>query len=106
MNWKCNNCQQIFEVASESSIRFCPNCGAKINFEETLQSENNIQPEKSICPVCSTEIQATDEKIICPDCKIAYHKDCWKDLVGCRFVVDFLDVFESDLKELDERAKG
>ena len=83
MNFKCNKCQQIFEVASESSVRFCPNCGAKNDFEETLLSKNSIQSNKCICPVCSTAILSTDESIVCPDCKIAYHKDCWKENNGC-----------------------
>ena len=83
MNWKCSQCQQIFEISSESSIRFCPNCGERINFEESTSHANEVQPEKNICPVCSTEIQASDEKIICPDCKIAFHKDCWNENNGC-----------------------
>ena len=83
MDWKCSNCNQIFEVSSESSIRFCPNCGTKIDLEQPSHKESAVQQPSNICPVCSTEIQATDETIICPDCKIVYHKDCWNDNNGC-----------------------
>ncbi len=83
MSLKCNNCQQIIEVPPETPIYFCPYCGEKIIFEHSLNSENDNNLEKNVCPVCSTEIEPTDEKVICPDCKIVYHKDCWDENNGC-----------------------
>ncbi len=84
MNCKCSKCQQVFEVSPESSIGYCPNCGETINLDQSVNHvDNNIRPQKSVCPVCSTEIQPGEEMVICPDCKIAYHKDCWNDNNGC-----------------------
>lgn len=37
----------------------------------------------SIGNLCCTPIQPEDDKIICPDGKMAYHKDCWDDNKGC-----------------------
>ena len=85
MNWKCQQCQCSFEVPHGTTVHFCPQCGAKS--ENQLQAqhlhEKNIKPETTNCPVCCTEIQPDDEKIVCPDCKMTYHKDCWNDNNGC-----------------------
>ena len=83
MSLKCNNCQKIIEVSLETPIHFCPYCGEKIIFEQSSSSENEINFSKSICPICSTEIETIDEKVICPDCKMVYHKDCWEENNGC-----------------------
>ncbi len=83
MNRKCTKCQHVFEVSSEVSIQFCPYCGEKIEQDCPASPGNAIQADKCICPVCSSEIQPTDEKIMCPDCKMSYHKDCWNDNNGC-----------------------
>lgn len=36
-----------------------------------------------ICSICCSEIGPDDDVVICPDCKSAYHKDCWEDNKGC-----------------------
>lgn len=36
-----------------------------------------------ICPVCQTEINATDVVIKCPSCGVIYHDKCWRQNRGC-----------------------
>ena len=85
MNWKCRHCHCSFEVPHGTPMQFCPQCGTKSkNHPQTQHSyEKNIQPGTTNCPVCCTEIQPDDEKIVCPDCKMPYHEDCWNDNNGC-----------------------
>ena len=83
MKWKCNYCQQVLDLPSTSLNLHCPKCGKKNTFEQTDPSGNVLQPERNICPVCSTEIRSTDKTIVCPDCKMIYHEDCWNDNNGC-----------------------
>ena len=106
MSKTCHNCgrETIFE-----NIVFCPHCGKRLIDEENdcakserLSIVNDIEippPDRSmpplasassensetknICPVCCTIVDENDEAIICPDCKIKYHKDCWIDNNGC-----------------------
>lgn len=36
-----------------------------------------------ICPYCKTEIKENDEVVICSQCDMPHHKDCWIDNQGC-----------------------
>ena len=36
-----------------------------------------------ICPFCKTEIQETDEIVICSACEMPHHKECWIENQGC-----------------------
>lgn len=36
-----------------------------------------------VCPFCKTEIKPTDEIVVCSDCDMPHHKDCWIENQGC-----------------------
>ena len=36
-----------------------------------------------ICPYCKTVIKPNDEVVICSDCDMPHHKECWIDNQGC-----------------------
>lgn len=36
-----------------------------------------------ICPFCKTVFQAGDDIVICSDCDMPHHKDCWVENRGC-----------------------
>lgn len=83
MNWKCAYCHNCFEFSSEKPVKFCPHCGKETNFQCNVQTDEAHSTMQKVCPVCSTEISSDEEQIVCPDCKMAYHKDCWNDNNGC-----------------------
>ena len=35
------------------------------------------------CPVCCSPIEPGDETVTCPNCQMAYHRECWEDNNGC-----------------------
>lgn len=82
MIWKCKSCQSEIEIPDGTDMRFCPKCGAKAEEKSNEPGGDNL-PKTSSCPVCCTEIQEGDDIIVCPDCKMVYHKDCWHDNNGC-----------------------
>ncbi|MDO4543575.1 MAG: RING finger protein [Clostridia bacterium] len=36
-----------------------------------------------ICPFCKTEFRAGDDIVVCSDCEMPHHKDCWVENQGC-----------------------
>ena len=36
-----------------------------------------------ICPYCKTEFKVNDEIVVCSECEMPHHKDCWIDNQGC-----------------------
>ena len=36
-----------------------------------------------ICPYCKTKLEQEDETVICSDCDMPHHKDCWIQNQGC-----------------------
>ena len=36
-----------------------------------------------ICPYCRTELNETDDIVVCNDCEMPHHKDCWVENQGC-----------------------
>lgn len=36
-----------------------------------------------ICPYCKTEIRAEDEIVVCSECDMPHHKECWIENQGC-----------------------
>ncbi|MCF0132967.1 MAG: DUF2628 domain-containing protein [Blautia sp.] len=36
-----------------------------------------------VCPYCKTPFKDDDEIVICSDCEMPHHKDCWVDNQGC-----------------------
>ena len=36
-----------------------------------------------ICPFCKCEFEENDEIVVCSDCEMPHHKDCWIENQGC-----------------------
>ena len=36
-----------------------------------------------ICPYCQTPLKPQDRVIVCPQCGMPHHQDCWQDNGGC-----------------------
>lgn len=49
------------------------------------QEKENLHKEfiGKTCPYCKTQIEESDEIIVCPACNIAHHKACWEENGGC-----------------------
>lgn len=47
------------------------------------QSQENTAAADCVCPVCCTRLSESDGTVVCPDCKMVYHQDCWADNNGC-----------------------
>lgn len=39
--------------------------------------------EGKICPFCKTEFQPDDEIVLCSECDMPHHKECWAENQGC-----------------------
>jgi len=35
------------------------------------------------CPYCQTPLKPHDQVVVCPDCRMPHHQDCWEDNGGC-----------------------
>lgn len=51
--------------------------------ESTSVLQTDAQAAGKICPYCKTEIGKDDETVICSECGISHHKDCWEQNNGC-----------------------
>lgn len=40
--------------------------------------------ENDICPVCSKHFEKGDDIVTCPECGTPHHRECYKDLGGCK----------------------
>lgn len=64
----------------------CPECGQQLSNNDTDSPET---PEAAgdyvgeICPYCLFPIRSGERIIVCPNCDIAHHRDCWFDNGGC-----------------------
>ena len=83
MIWKCPACQTEYDILNAYDIRYCPTCGTANVTSNAQEKKSSASAKNTNCPVCCTEIQEGDETIVCPECKMAYHKDCWEDNKGC-----------------------
>lgn len=45
--------------------------------------ESSGKNPDSVCPICCSPITDSDVMIICPDCKVPYHQECWDSNQGC-----------------------
>ena len=36
-----------------------------------------------ICPYCSADIAANDDVILCKNCRVHHHLECWQSYEGC-----------------------
>ena len=82
MAWKCNSCGTEIDISEGATINFCPGCGSKIKMEQEAAPEQTVATNNN-CPVCCTTIEQGDDVVVCPDCSMQYHKDCWNDNNGC-----------------------
>jgi hypothetical protein len=37
----------------------------------------------AVCPICQTEIAATEQAVTCPACDQVHHHECWSEIGGC-----------------------
>ena len=42
-----------------------------------------MKTAEKVCPYCKTIIQQTDEFVICTECDMPHHKECWLENQGC-----------------------
>lgn len=110
MVWSCSICGYSLEIIDSQRIDYCPNCGAHSHPNAVKNSGSSIEPcdynmvthdtptsrfsatqlaeishheGEVVCPICCTPIEDGDIQITCPDCEVAYHKECWEDNKGC-----------------------
>ena len=63
---------------------------AKNTTNKTTKKHYNVTPFSAtnneigkICSICGSGILNEDQVVICPECSLPYHFDCWKEIGGC-----------------------
>jgi hypothetical protein len=55
--------------------------------EKPIEQEENIRTIANVvgktCPYCQTPIKPEIPVIICPECGIPHHRECWEENAGC-----------------------
>jgi hypothetical protein len=71
----------------EASRSFhCPKCkkGIAITVESlVLKSVAVNAGQETICPICQSEIEVSENCVNCPDCDLVHHQECWSEVGGC-----------------------
>ncbi len=71
----CPKCQQELYIPSEwQGDASCPTCHAALEIEPLKKAE---------CPICCTGFSDDDTVVLCPNCGMPHHKDCWTENGGC-----------------------
>lgn len=39
--------------------------------------------KNKICPYCQSKFKGNSETVLCPECNISHHKECWEENKGC-----------------------
>ncbi|MFP3903148.1 MAG: RING finger protein [Armatimonadota bacterium] len=79
---RCPECDT--EITDSSAP--CPECGKQITNGDTHSPKTSEADEKhvgEVCPYCLSPIRPGDPIIVCPNCEIPHHRDCWFDNDGC-----------------------
>ncbi|MBR4571518.1 MAG: hypothetical protein IKO19_12745 [Candidatus Riflebacteria bacterium] len=57
---------------------------------KTIKKHYNVTPSNAtaeeigkICSICGSGILNDESIVICPECHLPYHYDCWKEMGGC-----------------------
>ena len=83
-NLRCLNCGCVIKVdrAEAGKSWRCPKCKSTVLSypRETLVAQN------AVCAYCGAPILDRDISVSCPNCRLEYHEDCWKDGEGCQTV--------------------
>ena len=71
----CPSCKKTIDISNlHRSTFLCPGCGEEIDVG---------QFREATCPICCCEFGADDKLVMCPDCKVLYHSECWEENHGC-----------------------
>lgn len=60
------------------------------NNKKPAKKHYNVTPFKAtnneigkICSICGSGILNDESVVLCPECNLPYHHDCWKEMGGC-----------------------
>src|SRR5262245_58371806 len=75
----------LFAVASASSLEFVISrylSASRERRQEALYREVTISAEAK-CPFCKERIESDDILVICAECGVVHHSECWQESDAC-----------------------
>jgi predicted RNA-binding Zn-ribbon protein involved in translation (DUF1610 family) len=85
----CTSCGQHLEAPAEASgcPVACPSCQTQLRVpaeSEPAPIAASSRPRvENLCAICQSPLNAGEPQTACPECKAAYHSDCWEENGGC-----------------------
>ncbi len=85
----CPKCQTEFTVPSaESSNAKTPSSRRvpQISLSRTHAADSVVESciaNEATCAVCQCSLLPVDDRILCPECGLPHHTDCWNENFGC-----------------------
>jgi hypothetical protein len=64
----------------------------------TVMVRRTCVESETVCGICQTAVAAEEARCDCPECRAAYHADCWQENKGCA-VYGCSKVPETELRE-------
>jgi len=65
----------------------CPKCksGIALTVDARVLSTTEIPVGRDggMCPICQTQIDASEPCVDCPECQQVHHRECWSEIGGC-----------------------
>lgn len=87
------------EITDDDEVVFCSQCNTahhKVCWEanqgcasdscqkkKEADNGNTVKYIGKTCPFCKTKLTEEDEIVICSDCEMPHHKECWIENKGC-----------------------
>lgn len=103
MRFKCS-CGQVITVPDDAAGRrgLCPGCRRVLTVPKPEDISRPVEPDVAVpppaeagppsaavsavggvCTICQTTIASGEAAMLCPECRLPYHSDCWEENGGC-----------------------
>ncbi|MHB9108170.1 MAG: RING finger protein [Armatimonadota bacterium] len=66
-----------------SDAVFCLACGRRLPGPDASSGMPASAHVGKTCPYCQTPLKPHDRVVVCPQCGMPHHQDCWQDNDGC-----------------------
>jgi len=62
---------------------YCLACGRRLPKPDAPSAGIAPAHVGKTCPYCQTPLKPHDQAVVCPQCGMPHHRDCWEDNGGC-----------------------